>query len=289
MNLLRLFLLLSLAPGVFGAPNVLAQGLGVYKQVDPTGRTTYSNLPIKGAKVVELSPLTVLPKSQTVTIAAAPQVPPVDARPNPSTLNEVRARQPSALSQTSFETPAAQVETLQQIAPNPSLTSPSPATASAPQKATPSDSRRTPSAATHGGANTVIATQRRREEVRRRIIEAEIDAEAQLLGEAQASLQREQSKSVAMRSLRAAITLEERAVTGKQIPGDDIAATKMVVERHFERVRELQDRVLTHEENLAELTAQLRAPTRSTALKTVGTARSNAIVSTAQLGGPGGH
>jgi hypothetical protein len=63
----------------------------------------------------------------------------------------------------------------------------------------------------------------------------------------------------------------------------------MVVERHFERVRELQDRVLTHEENLAELTAQLRAPTRSTALKTVGTARSNAIVSTAQLGGPGGH
>ncbi|MFM7294668.1 MAG: hypothetical protein ACKO1K_07650, partial [Burkholderiales bacterium] len=40
---------------------------------------------------------------------------------------------------------------------------------------------------------------------------------------------------------------------GKQTPGDDIAATKMVVERHFERVRELQDRVLTHEENSLRL------------------------------------
>ncbi|MFM7461733.1 MAG: hypothetical protein ACKO15_12955, partial [Burkholderiales bacterium] len=103
------------------------------------------------------------------------------------------------------------------------------------------------------------------------------------------SLQREQAKSVAMRSLRAPIILEERAVAGKQTPGDDIAATKMVVERHFERVRELQDRVLTHEENLAKLTVQLWAPARSAALKTAGTARSTAIVSTAQLGGPGGN
>ncbi|MCA3028818.1 MAG: hypothetical protein ING66_09485 [Rhodocyclaceae bacterium] len=288
MNLLRLFLLLSLAPGVFGASNVLAQGLSVYKHVDPTGRTTYSNLPIKGAKVVELSPLTVLPKSQTVTIAAVPQVPPVGARPNPPTLSEAEARQPSALSQTSFETSAAQVETLQQMAPNPSVAGPSPAAASVP-KATSSESRRTPGTATHGGADTAIASQRRREEVRRRIIVAEIDAEAQLLGEAQASLQRAQSKSVTMRSLRAAIVLVERAVAGKQTLGDDNAATKMVVERHFERVRELQDRVLTHEENLAELTAQLRAPARSAALKTAGTAPSTAIVSTAQLGGPGGN
>jgi hypothetical protein len=125
--------------------------------------------------------------------------------------------------------------------------------------------------------------------VRRRIIEAEIEAEAQLLAEAQAYLQREQSKSVAMRSLRAAIVVDERATAGKQPLGDDILATKMLVERHFERVRELQDQVLMHEENLAELRIQLRASPQRSSLKTAASAQPIAIVTTAQLGSARGN
>ena len=134
-----------------------------------------------------------------------------------------------------------------------------------------------------------MAAQQRRDQVRRRIIEAEIDAEAQLLAEAQGYLQREQSKSVAMRSLRAAIVVDERAVAGKQPLSDDIVATKMVVERHFERVRELQDRLLIHEENLAELRVQLRAPPQRAELKTAANVRPTVIVTPAQIGSTRGN
>jgi hypothetical protein len=83
--------------------------------------------------------------------------------------------------------------------------------------------------------------------------------------------------------------VDNRAAAGKQPLSDDIVATKMVVERHFERVRELQDQVLVHEENLAELRAQLRAPPQRVALKTVADMRPTAALTTARLGGTRGH
>jgi hypothetical protein len=274
MNYLRFFFLTLLVPGVFGGSAAVAQGIVVYKHVDATGKTTYSNQPIKGAVIVELSPLTVLPKSQTAVIAPATQARPVEAQPVASIPSEVRSQQSTDLPPAFSETASAPVEK-SQVAP-------------APERVLSSDSRRSPSIAT-GGTNTVIAAQQRREEVRRRIIEAEIDAEAQLLAEAQGYLQREQSKSVAMRSLRAAIVLDERAAVGKQPLSDDIVATKMVVERHFERVRELQDRVLIHEENLAELRVQLRAPPQRAELKTAASMRPTAILTTTQLGSTRGN
>jgi hypothetical protein len=116
----------------------------------------------------------------------------------------------------------------------------------------------------------------------------EIDAETQLLAEAQGYLQREQTKSVAMRSLRAAVVFGEQA-DGKQPLRDDILATKKVVERHFERVRELQDQVLMHEENLAELRVQLRTAPQRSALKNDASVQPTAFVTTAQLGSGRGN
>jgi hypothetical protein len=44
----------------------------IYKHVDDSGRVTYSNKPMKGATVMELDPITILPATPT-PVAAAPQ------------------------------------------------------------------------------------------------------------------------------------------------------------------------------------------------------------------------
>jgi hypothetical protein len=44
----------------------------IYKHVDDSGRVTYSNKPIKGATVMELDPITILPATQA-PVPAAPQ------------------------------------------------------------------------------------------------------------------------------------------------------------------------------------------------------------------------
>ena len=270
MNCLRFFLLVLLVFGVGGASTASAQGLVVYKHLDPSGRTTYSNRPIKGAVVVELSPLTVLPKVQTSLAATVAQTRPVEQQPSASTIGEPVAQQPATLSPASADLASVPVERSSLLASPPSHA------AANPQRGLATDSRRSQHITASGSTNAATVALQRREEVRRRIIEAEIEAEAQLLAEAQAYLQREQSKSVAMRSLRAAIVVDERA-------------TKMLVERHFERVRELQDQVLMHEENLAELRIQLRASPQRSSLKTAASAQPIAIVTTAQLGSARGN
>ena len=44
----------------------------IYKHVDENGRVTYTNKPMKGATVLELDPITIIPATQTVAIAPAP-------------------------------------------------------------------------------------------------------------------------------------------------------------------------------------------------------------------------
>ena len=292
MNYLRFFLLILLVPGIVGTPIAFAQGLVVYKHVDTSGKTTYSNQPIKGGAVVELGPLTVLPKTPHAANAPVlpqstppiPQTRPADAAPNINSLSEATAPQTPESMTMAVEPPpvviSKQHSTLNPL-PRSSLNLGSAGRASA------SDSRR--EAIPPSTGSTGLTALQRREEVRRRIIQAEIGAEAQSLVEAKDYLQREQSKSVAMRILRAAIVVDERASAGKRPLNDDIAATKMVVERHFELVRELQDRVLSHEENLAELRLQMRVLPQRAALKTAGAIQSTASVTTAQLGTARSH
>ena len=239
----------------------------VYKHVDGTGRVTYTNQPMKGGVIVDLSPLTVLPKSQTPATASNPAV---------SRQTEAQAAMASESTQQPQTSQSAEPVSARENRPMESAAPQVAIVTGRPPQADPLRQGASPSGA---GANAAAMAKQRREDVRRRILEGEIDAESQLLSEAQSDLQREQTKSSAMRSLRAALLADERAKVVKKSQSDDAANTKMVVERHFERVRELQDQVLMHEENLAELRSQLRAqpahPTiRSAQLRPVATTQS---------------
>lgn len=234
--------------GLSVAACVAAQAVVVYKHVDSSGRVTYSNQAIKGGVIVELSPLMVLPKSQT-TVAARGDSLAAEANASPRTTPE------TSLAPRLMQSP-------DQLSSRKSVTSDKGADALQKEAIRPDSI---------GTARTNVAemAKQRRADVRRRILEGEIDAESQLLLEAQADLQREQTKSGAMRSLRSALSAEERHAAGKNSDSEDAANAKRVVERHFERIRELQDRASMHEENLAELRSQLRVPATNLGLRTV--------------------
>jgi predicted RNase H-like nuclease (RuvC/YqgF family) len=44
----------------------------IYKHVDENGRVTYTNKPMKGATVLELDPITIIPATQAIAVAPAP-------------------------------------------------------------------------------------------------------------------------------------------------------------------------------------------------------------------------
>jgi len=263
----RLFFLLLLTPTVIlVGMDALAQAV-VYKYVDGNGRVTYSNQLMKGGVIVDLSPLTVLPKSQTATVAR-----------NPTASRETNAQ--TAIASESTQQPqsrqSAEQESARESLP---MESAAPQVAIVTSRPPQADTLRQGASPSGAGANAAAMAKQRREDVRRRILEGEIDAESQLLSETQSDLQRERTKSSAMRSLRAVLLADERPKLGKKSQSDDAANTKMVVERHFERVRELQDQVSMHEENLAELRSQLRAQPanqtiRSAQLRPVATTQS---------------
>lgn len=242
-----------LLSGIAVGANAWAQTV-VYKQVDATGRVTYSNQPLKGGAIVDLSPLTVLPKSQaavtarsTVTSQEANSQATATAEP----LQQLQSRQPAESSGTHASRagePADLAMGRAQAVPQVAIVTSRPPQEELLRQGSPSGA----------GASAALMAKQRREDVRRRILEGEIEAESQLLSEAQSDLQREQTKTNAIRALRAALLADERLVAGKRTQDEDAANTKLVVTRHFERVRELQDQVLMHDENLSELRSQLR-------------------------------
>jgi len=71
------------AVAVAATPPVFAQAT-IYKQVDESGRVTYSNKPMKGAIVMELEPINTMPVEQKVVASAA--VEKTSARATPATL-----------------------------------------------------------------------------------------------------------------------------------------------------------------------------------------------------------
>lgn len=268
MNLKRFFVTSSLLLGAsLSQPPVLAQNPVIYKHVDDKGRVTYANSPIKGAAVLELAPLAVV-QSATSQSATARATKPLSGGTGPT--NETGLSSATNLGQL-HATPAEgsppragpiqkygilEPDTPENFSPAnvaPTVTAQPVArvTTAKPGK----EAVRTPAAAS--GWNPTMTAQHRRDEVRRRIIEGELEAEAQFLAEAKAALLREQNKSTAMRALRTAVLSNERAGVGNSVVPDDGVETKAFIERHFERVRSLQDQVAMHEENIQELRAQL--------------------------------
>ena len=70
------------AIAVAATPPVFAQAT-IYKQVDESGRVTYSNKPMKGAIVMELEPVNIVPAEQKAASTVAEKAP---ARAIPATL-----------------------------------------------------------------------------------------------------------------------------------------------------------------------------------------------------------
>jgi len=253
MNCRHFFLLMLLLSGIAVGADAWAQTV-VYKQVDATGRVTYSNQPLKGGAIVDLSPLTVLPKSQaaltarsTVTSQEANLQATATAEPPQQRQSRQPAESSGAYASRAGE-PAAPAMGRASAAPQVAIVTSRPPQEESLRQGSPSGA----------GTSAALMAKQRREDVRRRILEGEIEAESQLLSEAQSDLQREQTKTNAIRALRAALLADERLVAGKRTQDEDSANIKLVVTRHFERVRELQDQMFMHEENLTELRSQLR-------------------------------
>ena len=204
----------------------------VYKVTDEKGRVTYSNAPSKGAVAVELAPLTVMPAHRmpprpvSSTIALAPASPAAtatanDAAPTPAVVPQAEPPAPLAAPLARVAIPSPTVEA---VAVKPRVIS--------------------------ANASPAMLVKQRREEVRRRILEGEIEAEQQLQQDARNTLAAEQARSAAMRALRGSLPNEAR-------PSETTLEARALIERHFARVRDLQDQVAMHEQNLQDMQSQL--------------------------------
>jgi hypothetical protein len=94
--------------------------------------------------------------------------------------------------------------------------------------------------------------EQRRADTRKRLLEGEMQTEEQLLSSAKLALTEEQRQTQSIRALRASFTASSDA--GVQPPTKE---QREMIERHFERVRNLQDQVSMHETHLKGLREQI--------------------------------
>ena len=231
---------LVLLPGVVlaQANSSAATSAVIYKHVDEQGRVTYANSPIKGGVRVELEPLTIIPSTPTgslrnpsASVTAAPVPVPVatvvPVKPGPAS-----AAVPAPIRVAS-------------VMPLSSAMRVQPTSLPAPQK----DS----GAAANDAVNQL--TLQRRDEARNSLLESELQSGEQMLAAARARLAEEQKQSASIRAMRARFSNTAEAATAqKPLIAPELRAE---IERHFERVRNLQDQVAMHENQLQGLREKL--------------------------------
>lgn len=231
---------LVLLPGVVlaQANSSAATSAVIYKHVDEQGRVTYANSPIKGGVRVELEPLTIIPSTPTgslrnpsASVTAAPVPVPVatvvPVKPSPAS-----AAVPAPIRVAS-------------VMPLSSAMRVQPTSLPAPQK----DS----GAAANDAFNQL--TLQRRDEARNSLLESELQSGEQMLAAARARLAEEQKQSASIRAMRARFSNTAEAATAqKPLIAPELRAE---IERHFERVRNLQDQVAMHENQLQGLREKL--------------------------------
>jgi hypothetical protein len=206
----------------------------IYKHVDESGRVTYANSPIKGGARVDLEPLTVIPSTPSGSLNAA----------NAQVVSRLVA--PVAATGSAAVAPSAKAAVrVASVLPLSSQTqAPAKPTATAPD-------------------NTVVASletinqlaEQRRAENRKHLLEGDLQTEMQLLAAAGAQLDEEQRLSGSIRAMRASFAATAESVTAqKPLINPE---TRAEIERHFERVRNLQDQVAMHENHVHSLREQL--------------------------------
>ena len=214
----------------------------IYKFVDENGRVLYANSPIKGGTKLDLEPLTIIPSSPGAAVgqnsaARAMPVAKVISVPSPA---YAKAAMPIAY--------AAAVAT---TVPTTTISAP----IVAPVAPAPVEPPPTMIAALDTGDKTQERAQQRRADVRQRILQSEIQAEEKSLIDAHTALTEEQHRSGDMRAMRASFSATASAASAqKPLISSEVRAE---IERHFERVRNLQDEVAMHEGNIAALREEM--------------------------------
>ena len=212
----------------------------IYKHVDENGRVTYANSPIKGGARVDLEPLTVIPSTPSGSLnpanAQGAFVPVVSRVVIPGTAAVSAPVAPSGK-------PALHVAS---VLPLSIQAQSAAAKANAPAE-----------------ESTVLAslasinqlTLQRRAETKKRLLEGELQNEEQMLVAAKSKLEEERKNSGNVRAMRASFAATSETVTAqKPLISSE---TRAEIERHFERVRNLQDQVAMHENHLQSLQDQV--------------------------------
>ena len=218
----------------------------IYKHVDENGRVTYANSPIKGGARVDLEPLTVIPSTPSGSLnpanAQGAFVPVVSRVVIPSTAAVSAPVAPSGK-------PALHVASVLPLSIQ---------AQSAAAKANANTNANAPAE-----ESTVLAsiaainqlTLQRRAETKKRLLEGELQNEEQMLVAAKSKLEEERKNSGNVRAMRASFAATSETVTAqKPLISPE---TRAEIERHFERVRNLQDQVAMHENHLQSLQEQV--------------------------------
>ena len=267
----QLLLLLALPATAWAQSAARVQPLSgeeqtIYKHVDGAGKVTYSNSPIKGGNRVVLEALTVIPSTPSGSLRMTED----QIQAAEIALQQTKALPTRAAKATGKATPqnVATVTTMpsQKAAsafalPPAPMATPIPAPTAAPitipaqttQTAQATQTAQTASAAPTLGMEALA--QKRRTEVRRRLLQTELDNEEQMLTEARTQLATEQKQTGTIRAMRAGLAAPDAS---KPAVAPEARA---MVERHFERVRDLQDQIAAHERNVDEFRRQLQAET----------------------------
>ena len=234
---------------VFASLYVHAQGAStIYKHVDENGRVTYSNAPIKGAARVDLQPITVFPSA---SVAITPIATSTAANGNIAVARVTTA--PRAAKAITVAVSPAKPETLTKSAET-SLSPVEEGETSATLNAPPL--KPLLNTGTESTIAPSVSMSTRQDDAQRRTLQHSLLGEQESLANAKARLAEESKNSESMRALRASFSAgPDQAGIRKIIT----AEMRVQVERHFERIRDLQDEIAMHENNVASLRAQLRA------------------------------
>ena len=226
----------------------------IYKFVDENGRVHYANTPIKGGTKVDLEPLTIMPSSPgTASTTAAPTTTATRAIPVAKVTSVPSPAYSVTAAPAVVTAPAAIVTATPAVFMAATIATPTiPAVASTPAAPPP-----IVLAALETGDKTQERAQQRRADIRQRILQNEIQAEEKSMGEARTALADEQRKSGEIRAMRASFAATATAATPqKPLISPEVRAE---IERHFERVRNLQDQVAMHEGSIAAMRGELQA------------------------------
>ena len=248
----------------------------IYKHTDVQGRITYSNAPIVGGARVELDPITLIPATPSGSLVN-PNLPRPVFVPVSAALAAPGAAVNNIDVAVAVEPAVLKTALVPAPLPVPLSTSPS-ATSASP------DTARTavtplPVAVVRPVAVSIkrlplpvnaqqplamdVLIQQRRDEIKLRMMQNAVNTESKLLADAKAKLAEENVASKGVHAIKASFHAAARA--GRT---DKLALVPVIspeerakVERHFERVRDLQDQISMHEKNLDDLRAVLKVET----------------------------